>query len=135
MKTIFVDTSAWVAYFDEDESRHDEAVQCLETVRTQKYGMVISDFIFDEVVTTVLGRAGHHMAVSAGMFLIGSAAVDLVWLDTDSKLKAWEYFGRHDDKGYSFTDCTSFVLMKKLKLTRYLGFDKHFKQAGFRFFS
>jgi len=31
----------------------------------------------------------------------------------------------------AFTDCRSFVLMKELKLTKYLSFDEHFKQAGF----
>lgn len=135
MKNIFVDTSAWVAYFDEDEARHRDAVQGLEAIRTQRCGMVISDFIFDEVVTTILGRAGHQMAVSAGVFLVTSSAVDLVWLDKDSKLNAWEYFKKHDDKGYSFTDCTSFVLMKEMSLTRCLAFDRHFEQAGFRLFS
>jgi predicted nucleic acid-binding protein len=59
----------------------------------------------------------------------------LIWLDQDVKLKAWEYFIAHADKGYSFTDCTSFILMKEMKLTQYLAFDKHFEQAGFSSFS
>lgn len=97
--------------------------------------MVISDFILDEVLTTVLGRGGHHMAVSAGTFLVSSAVVDFVWLEKDVKLKAWEFFKRHDDKGYSFTDCTSFVLMREMRISRYLSFDVHFNQAGFASFS
>lgn len=39
---------------------------------------------------------------------------------------------KHDDKGYSFTDCTSFVFMKEMKLTHYLACDKNFEQAGFK---
>ena len=69
------------------------------------------------------------------MFLMDSAAVGSVWLDMDHKLSAWEYFVRHGDKGYSFTDCTSFILMKEMKLTHCLAFDKHFEQAGFRLYS
>lgn len=135
MKRVFVDTSAWVAYFDKDEALHNEAVKNLEAIRMQRYGMVVSDYIFDEVVTTLIGRSGHRRAVSAGMLLIESAAVNLVWLDTDNKMKAWEFFRKHDDKGYSFTDCTSFVLMKEMRIPHYLSFDRHFEQAGFRLFT
>jgi len=38
---------------------------------------------------------------------------------------------RHRDKDYSFTDCTSFVVMKELRLKDALTTDRHFRQAGF----
>lgn len=60
-----------------------------------------------------------------------SNIVEFVWLDESLKLKAWDFFRKHDYKDYSFTDCVSFALMKEMKLTRYLGFDKHFERAGF----
>ena len=102
---------------------------------TRKLGVVISDYIFDECVTTVNARADHAIAVRAGDFMLSSNVIELIWLDQELKLKAWEYFTTHADKGYSFTDCTSFVLMKEMKLTHYLAFDKHFEQAGFRLLS
>jgi predicted nucleic acid-binding protein len=34
-------------------------------------------------------------------------------------------------KGLSFTDCTSFVVMRELKLREALTTDHHFAQAGF----
>lgn len=40
-------------------------------------------------------------------------------------------FFRHRDKGYSFTDCTSFVAMRELKLKAALTTDRHFRQMGF----
>ncbi len=41
-------------------------------------------------------------------------------------------FFRHRDKGYSFTDCTSFVVMQELKLRHTLTTDAHFRQMGFQ---
>jgi predicted nucleic acid-binding protein len=45
--------------------------------------------------------------------------------------KARGVFFRYRDKDYSFTDCTSFVVMQELKLKRALTTDHHFRQMGF----
>jgi predicted nucleic acid-binding protein len=36
-----------------------------------------------------------------------------------------------EDKSFSFTDCTSFVIMKERRIRLALTSDKHFIQAGF----
>ena len=45
--------------------------------------------------------------------------------------KARAFFFRYRDKEFSFTDCTSFVVMRELKLQEVLTTDHHFSQAGF----
>src|SRR6516165_544818 len=42
------------------------------------------------------------------------------------------FFRRHAEHAYSFTDCTSVVPMRKLKLTEAMTTERHFEQAGFR---
>jgi predicted nucleic acid-binding protein len=44
------------------------------------------------------------------------------------------YFSLVSDKDFSFTDCTSFVLMKKLRIEKAFAFDDHFVQTGFELF-
>jgi predicted nucleic acid-binding protein len=39
---------------------------------------------------------------------------------------AWDLFRRYDDKTFSFTDCTSFVVMERLGLRKAFTFDNHF---------
>jgi predicted nucleic acid-binding protein len=46
--------------------------------------------------------------------------------------KARRVFFRHRDKDYSFTDCTSLVVMQELKLRQALTTDMHFRQMGFQ---
>jgi hypothetical protein len=41
---------------------------------------------------------------------------------------AFAIFKRYHDKGFSFTDCTSFAVMKALKLRKAFAFDRHFEQ-------
>jgi predicted nucleic acid-binding protein len=134
MNNVFVDTSAWVALFDKSDDNHKEVLRGLERIKARRTQIVISDFIFSECITTARGRSGHHVAVTAGDFLMKSGIVKIIWLDEQLKRAAWDYYKRHSDKTYSFTDCTSFVLMKKMQIGKHLSFDEHFRQAGFMLF-
>ncbi len=131
MKRVFIDTSAFVAFIDKRDPKHGEALAAFSAVQERNIELVTTDFILDETITMVLSRAGHHMAVEVGKHILTSKALTLFWLDTELKLRAWEYFKRHKDKNYSFTDCTSFVLMKDMGIRHYIAFDEHFRQAGF----
>ena len=46
--------------------------------------------------------------------------------------QAWDAFQMYNvDKTWSFTDCTSFAVMKNMGLTEVFAFDHHFEQMGF----
>ena len=47
-------------------------------------------------------------------------------------VEAWEIFKKYFDKDFSFTDCTSFAVMKIRKISEVFSFDKHFEQYGFK---
>ena len=42
-----------------------------------------------------------------------------------------DYLRKHLDHAYSFTDCTSFVLMQERAITEAVTTDEHFVEAGF----
>lgn len=132
---IFGDTSAIVAYFDGDDQKHNESKRLVDRIVKEKIKIVITDYIFNECITTLLSRVGHYNALKAGEFVLGSNIIEFVWLDESMKMKAWDYFKKHSDKSYSFTDCTSFVLMKEMKINNFFAFDEDFAKAGFVDFS
>jgi predicted nucleic acid-binding protein len=45
--------------------------------------------------------------------------------------RAKAFFRNHADHDYSFTDCTSFVVMQELKIRQAVTTDRHFAEAGF----
>jgi hypothetical protein len=45
---------------------------------------------------------------------------------------ALSYFRKYADQAVSYTDCTSFVLMKQHRIADAFTFDAHFSLAGFR---
>jgi predicted nucleic acid-binding protein len=49
-------------------------------------------------------------------------------IDHDRFEKARQLFFQHRGKDSSFTDCTSFVVMRELRMTEVLTTDRHFSQ-------
>ena len=128
MKRTFVDTSAWYAYTNASDPSH-EAVS--RTRRAVDGRLVTSSYVFDELVTLCRYRLSHAAAAKVGALLLAAARLDLVRITPDDEKAAWALFQRRPDRLYSFTDCTSFVLMRRLGLTRALALDDDFATEGF----
>ncbi len=85
----------------------------------------------DETLTLLRIRLGIEAAESWWRQLDGSSRVRWEYVTLARADKARGLFFRYRDKVFSFTDCTSFVLMRELKLREALTTDHHFVQAGF----
>jgi uncharacterized protein len=131
---LFVDTSAWPALNDKNDQYHGEAVSRSVRVKQQKIQLVTSEYVFDESITIIRYRVSHKAAVVFGDVLMSSTIVSIEDITDEERLKAWALFKKYGDKELSFTDCTSFALMMKLRLQKVFAFDDHFKQIGFELF-
>ena len=47
------------------------------------------------------------------------------------KKMPWKLFKKLNGRGISMVDCTSFTVMKRLKIKKVFAFDEDFKKAGF----
>lgn len=92
---------------------------------------MITDYIFDEFLTVLLARRGKKLSVEAGEKLSLDKNVRRLRIIDEVFEKAWEIYQNFTDKEWSFTDCTSYVLMKNLSIDAGLSFDEHFRQFGF----
>ncbi|MFB6272523.1 MAG: type II toxin-antitoxin system VapC family toxin [Salinibacter sp.] len=94
--------------------------------------LLTSTYVFDELVTLVQARLGLDKAVQAGRVLRKADGVAIERITQADETSAWFLFQDRVDKTYSFTDCTSFVLMQRLGVDAALATDEHFHQEGFR---
>ena len=130
MDRVFIDTSAWVALFLKNDEHHKKATILYERLKASKAALHTSDYVVDETITHLLHRGGHRLAVSAGEALFSSGIVAVAHIDDDLIQNAWKLFKKYDDKSFSFTDVTSFVLAKELGIKKAFAFDDDFKKAG-----
>ena len=75
---------------------------------------------------------GDRRAGAARQQVDGSSRVRVEGTDAPRAERARNLFFRYRDKDYSFTDCTSFVVMRDLRLQAALTLDHHFAQMGFQ---
>jgi len=129
---LFADTGAWCALYDRSDVYHARASAFLQELKRQKARLITSDYVLDETLTLLRFRAGHKEAVEFGRWVLQSPLVKVINVDEKIWQAAWEIFIRYKDKDFSFTDCTSFALMRQLGLTNAFTFDHHFEQAGFK---
>ena len=96
--------------------------------------LVTSDYVIDETLTIIRYRVSHKAAVVFGDSLMDSRIVTIFAITDNEKLAAWALFKKYSDKELSFTDCSSFALMKKQGVRQAFSFDDHFRQTGFQLF-
>jgi predicted nucleic acid-binding protein len=77
-------------------------------------------------------RAGQRVGIRILELIERSVvAVRVEWIGSLRFEAAKVFYRRHSDHRYSFTDCTSLVLMRELRISDVLTTDEHFAEAGF----
>ncbi len=131
---IFVDTSAFLALVNEKDNNHTEAIQFLEKIKNGRVKIkkiITSDYIIDETLTRIRYSVGHKEAVEWGKDILASNVVEKLEVGGEVFELAWKLFQTYHDKKLSFTDCTSFAIMKKKGIEKAFSFDEDFERIGF----
>ena len=131
-REVFIDSSGLYALADRRDSYHAQAKARVGRLIASGNALVLSDYVVDEACTLAKVRAGSDAALRLLEIVERSRAIHLVFVGVEQFQAAKAFFRRHADHGYSFTDCTSFVMMAELQIRDALTSDHHFVEAGFR---
>jgi predicted nucleic acid-binding protein len=132
---IFVDTSWFKALMDGNDDFYHDSVLQMKKILKERTLLITTNFIIDETLTLIRVKTDLKTALEfrEKIFEMSEILKIARVLDLDEKA-AWEWFPK-DWKHLSFTDCTSFAVMKRLELTEVTTFDSHFAKAGFKVFT
>ena len=123
----FVDTGAWYASLVPTDPDHAKAAQWLAA---NHFPLLTTDYVIDETLTLLRVRGERKRALLLGARFFHHELAEIHKITAADLTLAWKTFAQFDDKGWSFTDCTSRVVMEQLSITTAFAFDHHFKQFG-----
>jgi hypothetical protein len=125
---LFVDTGAFIALTDADDENHKAAAAFYRDAKEKGTRFVTTNLIVCETLNYLRARISHNIAVLFGENLRKSGFIEIVAVTPSIEAAAFGIFKRYSDKDFSFTDCTSFSIMRSLKLKSAFAFDRHFDQ-------
>jgi predicted nucleic acid-binding protein len=131
--TVFIDAGGWLSVTLPSDRYHGIGRQYFQSLISRRAVATTSDFVLQEVITRLRYDVGHriasefialiHEAVDDGRLRVHRITPEL-W-DT-----AEEIFLRYHDAILSFTDCTSFALLRENPVDEVFGYDGHFEMMG-----
>lgn len=124
---VFVDTGAWFAYFVRRDPDHRAAIVWMQQNRQP---LVTTDYVLDELLTLLKMRENYRIAVAAGEAIWQQRVTRIEYVTVEDIARTWDVFQQYHDKAWSFTDCTSKVIMERLRIAHAFAFDSHFEQFG-----
>lgn len=120
-----------MACADRNDPAHARCVAARDEKLRAGFFLVTTDYVLDETLTLLRLRLGLGAAHDWWERVSQSPRVIIVDIDAELRRDASDWFFRYEDKDFSFTDCTSFALMRREKIREALTTDRHFSQAGF----
>lgn len=132
MNRLFIDTSGWMMLLNGEETYHEEARATRDTWLSSGGILLTTNYVVDETLTLVRVRLDLDAAESWWNDVTASRRVVVEEIGVLRAARArQDWLFKYRDKGFSFTDCTSFVVMRELRIKNALTTDHHFQQAGF----
>jgi predicted nucleic acid-binding protein len=123
----FVDTSAWFAYFVPTDPNHQRVRSCL---RFNGGPLITTDYCIDETLTFLLYRRELRRALDAGRAFFEENIARLHFVTSKQINQAWIVFQQKAAAGWSFTDCTSKIVIDEMGIVTAVTLDAHFQQLG-----
>jgi len=130
MKKVFIDTNAFIAlYYRRDQFNSLATKIHHELLKENDY--VTSNYVIDETITGLVMKSEHLEAIQFFENLKKSSFIDVIYINEILEHEAFNILKKYSDKNFSFTDCTSFLIMKQFKIKTAFTNDHHFEQMGF----
>ena len=127
---VFVDTGAFIARYLAQDAFHASAAATWKTLVGRP--LFTSNHVLDETLTMLGRRAGYGFAADRGEAIYHSKSLQILYSTREDESHAIRMFRKFADQNVSFTDCISFVLMKRSRIIHAFTYDRHFAEAGFQ---
>lgn len=130
-QAVFVDTSAWLALINEADTDHLKVRAIRDKLLHSKKSFLVTNYIIIEIANSLCKARWRTRAVKLINSIYATEFIEVIEIDKGIYDEAWDMYSSRNDKEWSLTDCTSFVVMKKYDIRDAFTNDHHFEQSGF----
>ena len=127
--TVFVDTSALIAFLDDDDPAHSVCREAWRQAVLEAEGLVTTDYVVVEAIAVAQRRWGLDAVRTLVDELLPLIEVGPV--STEDRTAALNALLAAARRRLSLVDCVSFTVMRRLGIREYLRLDPHFEEQGF----
>jgi uncharacterized protein len=92
--------------------------------------LITTDYCIDETLTLLVARKRLARALIAGKSLLNPIVTRIHFVTQHQFHRAWILFQQRASAGWSFTDCTSKIVIDDLSIQTAAALDDHFRQFG-----
>ncbi len=122
---VFIDTGAYYAAFFKRDQYREQALKVWQQLKQADVRTYTTNHIIDELATH-LARTADYSFSAVKIEEIYDSEVMIYRPSREAEKEAVELFRKYADQKVSFTDCLSFVYMKRLSIRTAFTFDRHF---------
>jgi len=132
MKQVFADTFYWIALCNQRDQWHQNVIDFGQQLKGVQ--IVTSDAVLNELLN-YYAQFGSEMRLGVAQRtreILRNKKLQVVTHTREVFIEGLDLYQNRLDKGYSFTDCMSMIIMERYNIIEILTHDKHFTQEGFR---
>ncbi len=129
-RTIFVNTSGWLALYNPNDSNHEAAAGLWEDLSSQSVRFVTTDYVLDQVYTALKIFGSLDTAQALHTVLDRTNLLRLFLVDSVIFDRAWKVFAEDEHPQFTFTDCINYSVIEYLGVTEVFTFDHNFTAPG-----
>ncbi|NQW99699.1 type II toxin-antitoxin system VapC family toxin [bacterium] len=129
MNPVFADTAYFIALLNPTDQYHACA---LELAHNPPGPLVTTSWVLVETGDAFSQPKNRRKFIRLVELLQSTPDIEVIPPSSGQLQAGIRLFGSRPDKGWSLTDCISFIVMQERRLSDALTTDQHFTQAGFR---
>ncbi len=128
---VFIDTSAFIAYFIRQEVHNEEVTRKYEIYRKQKAAFLTSNYVICELLTWF--NAKYYKSILEKVIITlarleNEKELNVLYIDRVIAKKSLDILTKFSEHKISFTDATSYILYKDFALDEVFTLDDDFKK-------
>ena len=127
MKSVFADTSYFMALLKANDDYHDVA----HAFSSSNHGPLVTTSAVIQELGARFSRAAERSLFLALLVALDQEGSEIVHVSELLQQRAIERFAKRRDKDWSLADCISFLVMEDRGIIEAATADRHFEEAGF----